>query len=157
MSRIVIQLLDSTKGHALQTWTFDNRATVTIGRAPDNDVELADPYVSRAHAYLQCTSDGWRLMAISQQGLRYKGRSCRELAIVDDAECQLGPHGCLIRIKQADEPTNSQTLSFDETQVPVLMLDCEKLRQEVNQIAEADYFEALKHAARQRREQGLAS
>jgi hypothetical protein len=42
---------------------------------------------------------------------------------------------------------------FDDTLVPVLKLDHEKLEHDVGQIVDAPYFQQLKLAMRQRREQ----
>jgi pSer/pThr/pTyr-binding forkhead associated (FHA) protein len=56
---VVIDLLDSAQGHPLRTWSFNDRDKITLGRTPENDVSVADPYVSRSHAYLQVKDGGW--------------------------------------------------------------------------------------------------
>ena len=80
--RITLQLLDSAQGHPLQTWTFEDKDEITLGRSAENDVVLADPYVSRAHAFLKYESSGWRLVSISSRLIVLEGQTWREVPLV---------------------------------------------------------------------------
>jgi hypothetical protein len=149
--QITVHLLDTAQGHPLQTWTFADHDSVTMGRSPDNDIVVADPYVSRAHAYLKFDRDEWRLIAISRQLIFCAGQTWPEVPVVDGTVCRLGPHGCYLRFGQAEAQQNLRTMSFDATPMPILQLDREKMQQDVSQIADAPYFQQLQDAIRQRR------
>jgi hypothetical protein len=156
----VIRLLDSAGGHPLQSWKVENREQVTIGRSEDNDIVVADPYVSRAHAYLRFDEarDDWRLISISRQQIVYQGESHGELALADGMVFRLGQHGCYLRFDQSQpQEDDSKTISFDLKLMPVLALDRQKMEREVNEIVEGDYFQNLKNAANQRRNERLAA
>jgi hypothetical protein len=61
---VVIQLLDPSQGGVLKTWKFQNKSSVSIGRAPECDVEVVDAYVSRTHAMLEFRDGQGRRCAI---------------------------------------------------------------------------------------------
>ena len=152
----VLQLLDSAQGHPLQSWTIDARSHVTIGRAEENDVVLADPYVSRAHAYLQCEPAGeqWRLVSISRQQIVYQGETLGELSLADGMVFRLGQNGCYLRFGLSPKQTDDRaTLSYDPATMPVFVLDTQKMQSEVSEIVDGEYFQALKKAANLRRGQ----
>ena len=73
-SAITISLLDPVRGDAVQTWEFDGASTIRIGRAPTNDVVLADMEVSRQHVELTRTQDGWTVVALGRNGVAISGR-----------------------------------------------------------------------------------
>jgi hypothetical protein len=154
--QITVYLLDSAQGHPLQTWTFEDHDSVTLGRSPDNDVVVADPYVSRAHAYLKFDNNQWRLIALSRQMIFFEGQTWPEVPIDDSTVYRLGPHGCNLRFGLAQGQQNDRaTISFDAAAMPVLKLDRDKMQQEVSQITDAPYFQQLKDAVRQRRQERL--
>jgi hypothetical protein len=152
MGMIVIDLLDSDQGKPLQSWHFQGQAVITIGRAPDNDVIVADPYVSRAHAYLRQEPDHWQAVSISNQQLVAKGRGVAELALTNGTIFRLGPRGCSLRFSElAEIASNSSTMTFDPAAMPIFQLDIAQLEQEVQQITDGDYFQQLKQAAQKLR------
>lgn len=154
MLKVVLHLLDSDHGRPLQTWSFADRDTITLGRAEDNDIVLSDPYVSRAHAMLKLEGSTWKLSSISRQRVLYQGQAWDELALKEGLVFRLGPNGCHLRFGDTSAaPTNMSTMSFEPTLMPVFQLDRERMERDVNQIAGASYFQQLKDAARQLREQ----
>jgi FHA domain len=60
---------NSQAGHVLLKWSSDGQTTkekrffkpVSIGREPNNDIELSDERVSRHHAVLWAEDGGWRV------------------------------------------------------------------------------------------------
>lgn len=156
----VLQLLDSAQGRPLQSWTIESEQRITIGRSPDNDVVVADPYVSRAHAYLAFDAPGasWRLISISRQQLSLRGELHNELALADGMVFRLGQHGCWLRFTQATVSADDrQTMSFDGAAVPLFVLDVQKVQREVSEIVEGDYFRNLKQVAANRRNDRFAA
>ena len=157
MSHAIIHLLDSDQGRHLQSWSFEDRETITLGRAEENDVAIADPYVSRAHAYLRRDEEGWKLISISRQQVIYQGQAWGELALNEGIVFRLGPNGCFLRFGEAQpQAANLKTMSYEPTLMPIFQLDREKMESEVGQIASGNYFQQLKQAAQQLREQRSA-
>jgi predicted component of type VI protein secretion system len=151
-NRIILQLLDSAKGHPLQNWTFENRESITLGRAPDNDVVLADPYVSRSHATLKLENNAWRLVSVSPKMILVDDQALSEAPIVAGTVFRLGPSGCYLRFGRPEQHSNHSTMSFDSTLMPVLQLDRQQMERDVGQIVDAEFFQQLKDARRQLRE-----
>ncbi len=159
MPKMVLQLIDADQGHPLQTWTFEDRDEIRLGRLPENDLVLTDPRVSRSHAVLKRTGEGWRLYSLSSQLIQYEGEMCQELELQAGNHFRLGRSGALLRFLPEADPSlcNTQTISLDSLQLPELQLDMDKLQQEVNQFVKADYFDDLKESARRFREQRTTS
>jgi hypothetical protein len=156
MSRVILYLLDSAQGHPLQTWTFEGRDSVTLGRSEDNDVVVTDPYVSRSHAYLKLENNRWTLTSISQQRISYQGELWNELPLKEGTVFRLGQNGCHLRFGDVHEqPKNLSTISFDPQTMPVFQLDRDKMEQEVGQISSGQFFKQLQDTARSMREQRL--
>lgn len=44
---VTLYLLDPQQATQLQQWQFEDQSLIRIGRAPDNDVILTNPLVSR--------------------------------------------------------------------------------------------------------------
>src|SRR5262245_55611237 len=97
MAQAVIHLLDASQGHTLQTWTFVDKDSITLGRSDVNDIVLSDPYVSRLHARMLVEDNGWRLVSISQQRVIHQGETLTELLLYDGAVIRLGPMGSFLR------------------------------------------------------------
>jgi hypothetical protein len=155
MPRSVLQLLDSAAGRPLQTWPIEDRQRITIGRADDNDIVLADPYVSRAHAYLHFDPlEGWRLVSISRQQVFFQGQRFGELALADGMVFRLGQNGCYLRFGEASNADDDRkTITFDASSMPVFALDQQMMLREVSEIVDGEYFQNLKLAAQQLRVQ----
>jgi pSer/pThr/pTyr-binding forkhead associated (FHA) protein len=150
---IVLHLLDAAQDHPLQSWTFADTKAITIGRSDDNDVVLADPFVSRAHARLELDPQGWRVVSVSDQQVVSDGQRHRELRLSDGAKFQLGPRGCVLRFNLGRPgPRNRSTLAFDPATMPIFKLDAAQVNREVSEIASGDYFQKLQQESRRLRE-----
>ena len=103
---LTLYLLDSVLGHTVQTWRFHDRDTIAIGRGPDNDVNLADPRVSRCHVLLRFCDREWLLVSIGRNGTFVDGARVTELLLRDQGVFQLGPAGPLMKFDLLPE-TNS--------------------------------------------------
>lgn len=144
---ILIELLDTTTGHPQQTWSFAGKPRILIGRSPDGDVVVSNPYVSRAHAYLEWESGTWQLISISSQQIVVNDRRLKSISVKDGSVFRLGANGCSIRFREepsAETMQSGQTLSFDPECHPMLHLDQERLSRDVSEIADGDFFQNLK-------------
>lgn len=147
--RVVLELLDPSQTHPLQSWTFANQDRILIGRSPENDVIVSDPYVSRSHAYLQFEQSQWRLIAISSKQIVHDGHRQADAVIADQAVFRLGASGCFMRFCEGVAPVanSTTTLTFDSSVMPIFHLDEAKMHREADEIAGSDYFQHLKQRA----------
>ncbi|MBV9140474.1 MAG: ATP-binding cassette domain-containing protein [Pseudonocardiales bacterium] len=71
-------------------WVVPLGASATIGRDDAAEIRIADPIVSRRHAVVESTSDGWVLTDHSRNGVFLDGRRVRRLVIAAPMEVRLG-------------------------------------------------------------------
>lgn len=149
---VLVHLLDPSFGRTVQTWRFDAKAAISIGRAEDRDVAITDPYVSRMHAELQYKDSQWVLISHGRNGVIVKNQSITELPVRDEVTFRLGPSGPTLRFQIAGLKQESlRTLSFDTTPVFLFRLDEDKIQREANEIAAGDYFQTLQQKAKELR------
>ncbi len=144
---IVLDLLDTATGQPLQTWRFAGQTRILLGRAPDGDVVVTSPYVSRSHAYVQHVDGVWQAVAISSQQLLVNERRVALVELFDGCVFRLGSNGCSLRFsrdfQKTTAPDSGQTLSIDPNTHPFLQLDRNQLMREVDEIANGDFFQNL--------------
>jgi ABC transport system ATP-binding/permease protein len=71
-------------------WVVPSGASVTIGRDDAAEIRIADPIVSRRHAVVESTSNGWVLTDHSRNGVFLDGQRVRQLMIAAPLEVRLG-------------------------------------------------------------------
>jgi len=71
-------------------WVVPSGASVTIGRDDAAEIRIADPIVSRRHAVVESTSNGWVLTDHSRNGVFLDGQRVRQLMIAAPMEVRLG-------------------------------------------------------------------
>ena len=149
---VVLELLDSASGIALQAWSFPETQRIMIGRSDESDLVLANPYVSRTHAYLEHDTEGWQAVAVSSQQLVVGGQRKQSVRLREGDVFRLGAQGCDLRFREVHAQTQevnwNQTLSFDPESCPILHLDKDQLEREVAQIETDKYFQNLSHSLR---------
>lgn len=149
-----IQLLDPGSGRPINSWTFYGQPLITIGRLPDQHIEISDPYVSREHAKLEFRDGRWRLISLGRHGLVAANEQVTECWVTHDFVFRLGREGPTLRFRTAvEEGDQRATISFETMPIPKLALDEQRLQQEVREIAEGDYFQKLKRRAAEMRVQ----
>jgi pSer/pThr/pTyr-binding forkhead associated (FHA) protein len=145
-----LHLLDAAQGHAVQTWTFEDRTRITIGRAGDNDISLADARVSRVHVELVHQDGGWMLRSHGRNGTRLDDDVVSEARLADRAIFQLGASGPLFRFVMASaEPPGMGTVMDDASgSLDFLVIDEQRKTDEVRQIVQGEAFQHLHQEAR---------
>ncbi|MEX0978893.1 MAG: FHA domain-containing protein [Pirellulales bacterium] len=144
-SEVVVQLLDHSAGRPVKTWKFAPRPRISIGRDADQDVELSDPFVSRAHAELQWREGAWTLVSRGRHGVLVENQSITEYPIRSEVTFRLGVGGPTLRFTPSiPVDPGSQTLSYDKIPEELLALDEGKLERDVREITDGDYFQQLK-------------
>jgi pSer/pThr/pTyr-binding forkhead associated (FHA) protein len=149
----VVHLLDSTQGHSLQTWRFLGRNLITIGRSDENDIALADPHVSRAHARLVYEEGVWTLSSTGRHGTLVDDRLVSEYTMRHGTIFRLGAAGPTLRFDtQFSETRRSETMdNIDFDMLDILEIDEIRKQQEVDQIIENSLFQQLQGESRRRR------
>lgn len=62
-------------------WVFSQAERVRIGRAPDNDIVISAPVVSRHHAELVVQGQRWRLRNCSRNGTYLNGEPIDDVLV----------------------------------------------------------------------------
>ena len=153
-----MQLLDAAQGWPLKTWKFQGKSLISIGRTPDRDVEVVDPYVSRTHAAIELRDGAWVLVSHGRNGVYVNNEAITEHSISGDVTFRLGNTGPLLIFKTgAPRAETWGTLSFDTIPVALLALDEAKLQEEVSSISARDDFQRLQEQARALRRKRMTS
>ena len=150
---VVVHLLDSAQGHALQTWRFKNQAIITIGRNDGNDIVLADRHVSRAHATIAYDNGVWKIVSIGRHGTLVNDRLISEVALKHQTVFRLGAEGPMLRFDtNAYEPSRSETMDNISADL-FAMLEVDEMRkqQEVELIVGNSLFMELKEQSRRQK------
>lgn len=147
--KVTLDLLDSAQGHPIQTWRFEDRPVLSIGRSDDSDVMLADPRVSRVHAELQFGQAGWRLISKGRNGVLVNGMQIEEQPLKDKTTFQLGSSGPVLRFREDHQSMqNMATLDGIDTSIfEMLQIDEQKKEEEVRAITGGQLFQQLKQRA----------
>ena len=110
---LLVDLL-SANGAVLGHYAFSGR--FTAGRAPDNDIVIADDAISRYHLEIKPESGGWWLYNLkSMNGVYIDGRLVQnQERLILPAQLALGLSGVRLRI-QSKHPAPDQTPPADQT------------------------------------------
>ena len=102
-----------------QTHAFQPGQSARIGRATDNDVVLGDPAVSRKHAQLSWTPDGWVFENVGQAPTFVGGQSVTRVAVSQAVELTLGSaHGPVLRLDPSPAPGPQQVPAAEGHSLP---------------------------------------
>jgi len=153
---VIIELLDGDLRIPIQTWTVNAGTTCQLGRAADSDIVIRNPYVSRCHAYLLKSADGWQINSVSDRGVLIDGKPETSAPLVDGTEFRLARRGPLMRfrIESTQSPESigvMETIGTDDARFPILMVDQQKRDQDVAGIEKQEYFSQLQQIAQQLR------
>ncbi|HEY2415410.1 MAG TPA: FHA domain-containing protein [Pirellulaceae bacterium] len=150
---VTIQLLDPAYRRPIKTWKFVDRKSIRIGRGDDVDVEISDAYVSRVHAELLHRDGQWNLISRGRNGVLVGSQTITDLPVRSEVVFRLGSAGPSLRFTPAAiAEAASATLCFEVDSNPLLHLDETKLRDEVAQIANDDYFQKLQQKVKELRQ-----
>ncbi len=154
VGRCILHLLDSAQGHPVQTWKFSDCAKITIGRAPECDIGIVDPQVSRLHAELVYQNFVWKLISLGRNGTIVDGERIDQLELIDHTVFQLGGTGPTFKFGfGAATVSNLATLDqFDPDTLNFLAVDEQGKAESVREIADGDSFKALQEQSRRLKE-----
>jgi len=100
---VTLSLLDPQQKTLLQKWQFENESVIQIGRAPDNQVVLNNPLVSRRHLELRRISakngDAWQLINQGTNGTFLDGILVSQSLVADGSLIQLAKGGPTLKFQ----------------------------------------------------------
>jgi adenylate cyclase len=103
------------------------RGTCSIGRAPSNQIVLADEKVSRRHAFIhaQDRSEFWLVDLGSSNGTYLNGRRVTQsIALRDHDRIEIGPFTLLFRQPQASRAAAVEPVEIDKTIRDIKSVHC---------------------------------
>lgn len=133
---------------------------MTIGRDDAADIQVAHPMVSRLHAIVESTSDGWLLTDHSRHGVFLHGRRVHRLPIAAPTEVRLGESDIGVALtltvparqgsRSRTSPTHRHRLGEHEIRTPSLRIG----RLPDNDVVLDDLLVSRRHAELHRRADG---
>ncbi len=104
MKNIQISLWDERQSQILQQWEFVPPQPIRIGRAPDNEIVIDRPSISRLHATLVYTSlpqggGYWQIVNQGTNGTFINELSIDRVLVTNGERVQLAPAGALLTIQ----------------------------------------------------------
>jgi serine/threonine protein kinase, bacterial len=95
---VILTLYDSTGQRIIKQWQFDRSQQIKIGRAPENQVVVDHPLVSRFHAELTQNAN-WQLTAHGTNGTIVNGQQVQQVILANGSKIQLAPDGPLLKFE----------------------------------------------------------
>jgi pSer/pThr/pTyr-binding forkhead associated (FHA) protein len=147
--RVSLHLLDSSSGAIVQTWQFDGRPSITLGRSAERDVRVGDQHVSRLHAELRYQGGVWTIVSHGRNGLLIDGQKLERAELSDHTRFRLGPEGPMLTVR-FERVSNDSLATVETSGFPLvpLRIDAERKLREVEEIAGGEYFQQLQNRAR---------
>jgi pSer/pThr/pTyr-binding forkhead associated (FHA) protein len=156
--KISIHLLDPSSGTPINSWTFQNKVHISIGRAPDQDVAIGNPYVSRNHANIEHRAGSWLLISTGRNGVIVANEYVKELILENDLQFRMGVEGPTLKFSDRSEKSEfGATIDFPSELCPHFELDRNSLSRDVQEVEQGEYFQNLQRMAKLLRSQRNAS
>ncbi|MFM7471565.1 MAG: FHA domain-containing protein [Nodosilinea sp. LVE1205-7] len=100
---ITLSLLHPLHKTAVQSWAFEQEPVIRIGRATDSHVILYSAVVSRHHAELHRTDQGWMVKSLGTNGTYLDGQRITYVAVENGTVIRLARSGPNIQIHINDQ------------------------------------------------------
>lgn len=153
--KTTLHLLDSATGRSVHSWTFDDVPVIRIGRSGENQVVVADPSVSRFHAELRYDGTRWEVVNLGRNGVFVAGRNVPQAGIDGQGTFRLGSAGPRFRFETllAEFESMNTMMGTAPRSGPAIAIDEAQKDQQVQEIAESEYFQHLQRVSRDLRRQ----
>lgn len=96
---ITIILLHPSQNIPLQTWSFDQEESISIGRSIENDIVVYSAVVSRYHVQFKRNGDQWECVNVGANGTFVDGEKITEVGLEDGMIIRLADTGPKIQVK----------------------------------------------------------
>jgi serine/threonine protein kinase, bacterial len=105
---VILSLLDPATGQVFKQWQFDQSTKIRLGRAPDNQVVIDHPLVSRFHAEIVHDSQHWQIVNHGTNGTLLNELPVDRAILTHGAAFQLAPQGPVIKFEYVNNKTLCQ-------------------------------------------------
>ncbi len=154
---LTLSLLDSVHGKPIQTWNFQGRSQILIGRAEDSDIRFTDPKVSRNHVELAYRSGKWWILSRGRHGTWINGISVEEQVYKDRIIFRLGIDGPSLQMRHLEDSHSINSTidldNYDFGQLDFLTVDENLKAKEVDEVVESETFRSLLDESRRIKQQ----
>ena len=113
---ITLTLLHPLQPVAVQSWTFNDEQSITIGRATNNEVVLYSAVVSRHHVKIEKSGEDWEVINLGSNGTYVDGVQVERTKLSDGNIVRLASSGPKILIKIESDVDPSADASKSEVQ-----------------------------------------
>jgi pSer/pThr/pTyr-binding forkhead associated (FHA) protein len=96
---ILLNLLHPQESLPAQSWTFEDKTVIRVGRANDNHVVLYSAVVSRHHVELRQVETGWEIVSLGANGTYVDGDRVSQVPVTDGVIFRLARSGPQIQIR----------------------------------------------------------
>lgn len=155
MKNIQISLWDDSRSQILQQWEFAPPASIQIGRAPDNQIAIDRPSISRLHAtidYISLPQGGgyWQVVNRGANGTSINDLSINRILVTDGDRLQLAQgaatftihlnHIQIVKLSSSSSPP----VACKHTDHPPNTLFCIQCGQPIEVIRQIRQYQILK-------------
>jgi pSer/pThr/pTyr-binding forkhead associated (FHA) protein len=95
---ITLTLLHPIQPVPIQSWTFNNKCSIKIGRSTNNEVVLYSAVVSRHHVEIKQNEKDWEVVNLGANGTYIDGQRIDQVRAVDGMIIRLATSGPKILI-----------------------------------------------------------
>ena len=107
---ITLTLLHPLQSVAVQSWEFNDEASIKIGRASDNEVVLYSAVVSRHHVEIKKSgAEEWEVVNVGSNGTYIDGKRVEQTKAIDGMIVRLAKSGPKILIKIESNDSHEQS------------------------------------------------
>ena len=122
---ITLTLLHPQHSVAVQTWRFEPKSVIRIGRSRNNEVTLYSAVVSRHHVEIRRKGTDWELFNTGSNGTFCDGKRISRAAVKNGMVIQLGSSGPQLQIS-TDVLTSEKKPEQTSSEHPISKQDMEK-------------------------------
>lgn len=120
---ITLTLLHPFQDVAVQSWTFNNKRLIRVGRSKDNDVVLYSAVVSRYHLEIELKDRKWEVVSLGVNGTYLSGKRIEKITAEDEMVLRLASSGPQIQIHINVQKPLSQSTYQPQVSYPDLDKD----------------------------------
>lgn len=145
-------MLDPSSGRPVNHWEFSDLEEITIGRSPEQKIEVCDPYVSRHHASLVFREGQWLLQSFGRNGVLIANQHVKEHSLEDGMQFRMGVEGPILKFMFASDTYSiGATVNFDSDELNYLLLDNLQVEKDVEEVTDGEYFQKIQRLAKEMR------
>ena len=102
-------LLHPQNSTPMQSWKFNDKSLIRIGRATDNEVVLYSSVVSRLHVELRESNGNWEIISKGANGTYVDEQRISQVPVVDGVVMRIAPSGPKLQIRFGDAVIAAQS------------------------------------------------